>query len=1808
MSFHHFRALIKKNILILKRTYILTFFELFSPMIVMLVLLLTNSKFETKHEPIYINDEYIIQNCSFINNNYGLGKAGNCKYNKYSLINKCYDSFIALIGKDFPKEIENEIQNIFYEIRDDKASFRYYDDILELNDYIKSKNYKKMTKVCFGISYEKNDDLQKYIFKLHFIASKYTNFNKFISKIPSSDIDNLDPFRISPDFDSYYLYKYSGFLVIQKILYDYILKTETGNSNAEIIYTIVPAKYEERTYNLLHQFMEQIISIFFLIAYAFPMCINIYRLIKEKESKAKEIMKIMGLDEFNYYFSYFVIYSIFNLLHAIGNALIVKQILNYIELGYLFVLFFLYGLVIFSLVFFFQSFLEKANISIIFCLLVYSIMYFIGFPLNSSAVKKSVKIVFALLFPPINISFGSNTITQFQINFNKFKGRTLMNFKNYSVCDMYIVFIFNFILYMFIGFYLQNVLQHQFGLSKPWNFLCTKNFWGCDEKNNENKKKLKNVSIMLSNMYEINANKINSKNKKKNYDEKDDDFAKSSRDEINNDIKSNQTNPDNIDFGNNDIETLKIKNIKKYFGEKLVLSDVNFELKKNEIFVLLGHNGAGKTTLISILTGLIRCTSGSAMINNCNVLSPESFEHFRQMIGVCPQHDVLFNDLTVEEHLELFYDFKTYDRKDTKEEINNILKDIGLEDKRTTRASDLSGGQKRKLSIGLAIVGKSSIIFLDEPTSGMDITSRRNLWDILKKIVSNKIVILTTHFMEEAQILGDKIGILSKGEMQVVGTPLELIDKYTNCVNLNITKHSDADENMIISEILPKFGELDVYFENFYRDIYFRIPTDHPSIKIEWNEFFKFLDKNLEKLKIKSYSISKSTLEDVFINFSQIMNKEKKDNIKVNYDSNKNKDLKNSRILFNEENYDENNSDCEKFLKDFKISFMKRLKQITREKKTLILEIICPILLSFIGCLVGYIEFLEENRAFPFHLNQITNDTQIIYYNDRNAPSSIFEYMRNHGTSEDISNIKFEYVNFPNYIIDSNRYLSNKVIELYNSKGQNNVKSYVYYDMFENSPSQHQYGFNLIIDIKSRQAAPIYANFLLNEVVHFATKNDNLKIEMINEPLSFTYEEKKNKKNRNQFMILFFISLAFSLIPSNFITVIIKERENNSKHLQIISGISLFGYWFNNYIFELVKYYFIGGICLLLLLAFDFYEKYFVILYLEYGPAMISFTYVFSVIIKSEYMGQISVLLINIIFGTIFGIAVIIMRLYDQLIDYANDLSYFLRIFPSFCFCYGYNQLLNREKLFNLDKGISIEDDDMIFSQEEIDKNILLMKHIGTDCIYLAVESIFYLLILIILENTLNINICKHRVDLNHPEFRDKPNYNLQASRMVLEEREDNKNYSIKVKNLVKIYYKLCGKDNKAVRNISFNLEEGEIFGFLGTNGAGKTTTFKCLSNEIIPSMGSIRIKNYDIAKDFNKVRNLIGYCPQFDTIFEYLTVYENLEFYGLVKGAKKSNLDEIINALIEEMNLENFRDKISGTLSGGNKRKLSVAIALICNPPIILLDEPSTGMDPEARRHMWKAIYNVSINKKKSTIIMTTHSMEEAESLCKKIGILVNGKFECYGTSDEIKDSLGYGFEIKLQIKNPNIDQLCQKFEIDPIDKDEEISFDSFDEDIAKFNLQNYKNQMFFPPGDEANPENNTKFFGDKLYNELKNNGKIVLRKILLWIYYSTSVLNFVKFIKGFFEKITCVDYKDNNFVFSIKRNKRKTEKTIGFLFGQIEERVKDKNKNKFNIAQYNLQYSTLEQIFNSLANPNKNKEDDQIEIDEELLNRFCN
>ena len=362
------------------------------------------------------------------------------------------------------------------------------------------------------------------------------------------------------------------------------------------------------------------------------------------------------------------------------------------------------------------------------------------------------------------------------------------------------------------------------------------------------------------------------------------------------------------------------------------------------------------------------------------------------------------------------------------------------------------------------------------------------------------------------------------------------------------------------------------------------------------------------------------------------------------------------------------------------------------------------------------------------------------------------------------------------------------------------------------------------------------------------------------------------------------------------------------------------------------------------------------------------------------------------------------------------------------------------------------------------------------------------------------------------------------------------------------------------MRDISLCLNYGECFGFLGVNGTGKATTFKCLSKEILPTYGKIYIDNKEINEDFDKVRSLIGYCPQFNAIFESLTVYENLEFYGLIKGAKKDKIKSIIYALMEEMNLIQFKDKESGKLSGGNKRKLSVAIAIICNPPIILLDEPSTGMDPEARRYMWGVIHRISLNRKKSTIIMTTHSMEEAETLCKRIGIMVDGQFKCLATSDEIKEKYGYGYEINLQINNPNYEELFKKYKISEEDKEEKINLKNIFIFLEKYNLQRF------------NKELTKDRLGGKIIEEINYGGYVYLSRIISWIYFLENSLKMIQIILLDFSEIHCSDYGENNFVFKIKRNRNEDEKSIGYLFGIIEE-----NSNKYNIQKYFLQLTSL-------------------------------
>ena len=247
----------------------------------------------------------------------------------------------------------------------------------------------------------------------------------------------------------------------------------------------------------------------------------------------------------------------------------------------------------------------------------------------------------------------------------------------------------------------------------------------------------------------------------------------------------------------------------------------------------------------------------------------------------------------------------------------------------------------------------------------------------------------------------------------------------------------------------------------------------------------------------------------------------------------------------------------------------------------------------------------------------------------------------------------------------------------------------------------------------------------------------------------------------------------------------------------------------------------------------------------------------------------------------------------------------------------------------------------------------------------------------------------------------------------VVATAESKADFALCIDKLVKVYPPpfLGGAAKHAVRGLTLGCLPGERFGFLGINGAGKSSTLNVLTSDIAPTGGDVFIAGHPLSDPTTRLA--IGYCPQTDPLFELLTATETLWFYGRIRGIDPVALRVKVDQLIEQVGLGKFAHRCSGTYSGGNKRKLSLAISLIGSPFLLLLDEPSSGMDAFARRQMWDVIAAVS---EERSVILTTHSMEECEALCTRIGIMVDGSFRCLGSAQHLKDRYGTGYQIEVR------------------------------------------------------------------------------------------------------------------------------------------------------------------------------------------------
>jgi len=208
---------------------------------------------------------------------------------------------------------------------------------------------------------------------------------------------------------------------------------------------------------------------------------------------------------------------------------------------------------------------------------------------------------------------------------------------------------------------------------------------------------------------------------------------------------------------------ISIKNLVKRFGDRVAVDGLSLDIGQGELVALLGMNGAGKTTTINILSGLLGADGGDAFIFGKSVLTQS--EYTKQLLNVSLQETAIAENLTVKENLEFVCKIYGFDNEKSQAKTNEIMSRFGLQDRKDDRAGKLSGGYKRRLSIAMALVTEPKVVFLDEPTLGLDVVARRELWNIIKKLKGKCTIVLTTHYLEEAEMLADKIAVINNGRL-----------------------------------------------------------------------------------------------------------------------------------------------------------------------------------------------------------------------------------------------------------------------------------------------------------------------------------------------------------------------------------------------------------------------------------------------------------------------------------------------------------------------------------------------------------------------------------------------------------------------------------------------------------------------------------------------------------------------------------------------------------------------------------------------------------------------------------------------------------------------------------------------------------------------------------------------------------------------------------------------------------------------------------------------------------------------------------
>ncbi|XP_067994108.1 glucosylceramide transporter ABCA12 [Melanerpes formicivorus] len=1476
-----------------------------------------------------------------------------------------------------------------------------------------------------------------------------------------------------------------AFIYIQDSIERAIIELQTGKKPEEIAVQVQAMPYPCYNKDMFLTSVTYSLPFALMAAWVLFIADFVKTLVQEKDLRLYEYMKMMGVNASSHFIAWFIECAVFLLITVTFLIIVLKvgDILPKTNTALLFLYLMDYSLSIIAMSYFISVFFNNTNIAALVGSLVYILTFFpfIVLLVIENHLSFSVKSLLSLLSPTA-FSYASQYIARYEAQGiglqwdNMYKSPMIGDNTSFGwMC--WLILIDSFI-YFILGWYIRNVFPGRYGMAAPWYFPLLPSYW--IEYNsylpfwNEKRRGFLLSKLMLRKEATLN-NKI---------------CAPSPHLE---------PEPTDLTLG------VALHGITKIYGSKAAVDNLSLNFYEGNITSLLGHNGAGKTTTISILTGLFPTSSGTIFVYGKDIRTDQ--EVIRKNMGVCMQHNVLFNYLTTKEHLLLYGYIKVphWSKQELYQEVKRTLKETGLYSHRHKLAGSLSGGMKRKLSIAIALLGGSRVVILDEPTTGVDPCSRRSIWEIISKNKKGRTIILSTHHLDEAEVLSDRIAFLEHGGLKCCGSPFYLKETFGDGYHLTLTKKKnmieECDTTAVTSLIQSHLPEAYLK-EDIGGELVYVLPPFKSTVSGAYQALLRALDTSLSDLHLGCYGISNTTVEEVFLNLTKELVKNQQEDAELPQQlPGASGQIGSDEMSLSTDTFTERDDQLlirskslqglPLLLKQTSALFIKRFHHTRRDVRGFIAQVILPVL--FVTAAMGlgmlrtketeYPELLlspslygtSDQADFFGNFNETTDalvasmlafpGTDNTCMNESNSQCLKEDMLGqwimsgNQRSTYSACNCTHGIQTCPqtNYTPPHRRTFSTRTV--YNLTGHN-VETYILAttkDFLQKRYGGWSFGLPLTKDLQfdirpvppnrtltkvwynpeGYHSLPAYLNSLNNFILRAnLPKNETSRYGIFLSAHPYPGGQSQEQVMLNSLLdiiVSMSVLVGYSITTASFVLYVVKEHQTKAKQLQHISGIGMTSYWVTNFVYDLVLFMVPIGLSIGVISSFqipafcnDSNLLAVFLLLLLFGYATFSWMYLLAGVFKETGMAFIVYVCVNLFFGinTIITHSVVFLlsqeKATDQgLRDLAENLRHAFLLFPQFCFGYGLIELSQDQALLGFLKAYGVDYPDKTFELDKTTSKLFAMFIQGT--VFFAIRlTVHDRMIQRVWNNLLEylFNRVHGKTSLLPPAAEEDGD--VQAERVRVESGKADFDV-VQLQNLTKIYH-LPHKRIVAVKNISLGIPAGECFGLLGVNGAGKTTIFKMLTGDIGASNGRLRIQDHSGSlNDINETHwSLFGYCPQEDALDDLLTVEEHMYYYARLHGIPERDIKGVVLQLLHRLNLMAYKDRVTSMCSYGTNRKLSTALALIGNPSILLLDEPSSGMDPNAKRHLWKIISEEVQNK--CSVILTSHSMEECEALCTRLAIMVNGSFQCIGSLQHIKSRFGRGFSVKMHLNSNTV------------------------------------------------------------------------------------------------------------------------------------------------------------------------------------------